>query len=133
MVSSLSTSFLFLSNAAHALWKQKFLYGISFLFLTVSSILLRKVNEEDYSTLLVIDRAYIGVVVLLGFLYFLKLSTLQKVIPLCLFLLIVIFYSYGKQNECFTCDKDYETSHFYQSMIHLVSSLGHHCILFCLA
>lgn len=125
------SSLFFLSNAVHALWKEKVFYGISFFLLTVSSLLVR-LYPNDYSTFIIIDRAYISVVIVTGLTYFLELSLLQKIVPLLLFLFISAVYTKAYLTDSYSFDPDPTISCYHQCLIHCLSSIGHHFLLLCL-
>ncbi len=130
---SLASSFLFLTTAYYAFVKQKLFYGCAFLLLMTSSVLIRFLDEDSFEALYVIDRVYIAVVILTGLSYFVQLPFLAKLVPFLFFLTVCILYAIGYWFSCFSFDTDIPKSQRHQALIHCLSILGHHSILWHLA
>lgn len=126
---SLITSFLFLTTALHALLKQKYVYGVGFLLLTVSSIFYRTVQTEWIPPVLFIDRLFILLVISVGFAYFLPVPFNKKLLPLFFFVTVFCIYGVSYLKKTFFFDTDISVSDRYQAAVHCLSVAGHHCIL----
>lgn len=124
------SSFVFLTNVFHALLKQKMLYGLAFFVLFITSVLFRTVPEHYVDTAKKIDISAVFVVVSIGFFYFLRLLPSQQLLPAFFFLVISYFFALGYYTESFCWDCNKDIGNLYHSYVHLLSSLGHHAILY---
>ena len=69
-----------------------------------------------------------------GCVFFKKLETIR----LHVFLFIVstfissgYLYNYGYKIDSFCFDKDIQITNLWHSLLHIISSIGHHCIVLC--
>ena len=123
---------VFITNAIHALVMNNIVYFFLFTGLFITSILMR-IYENIYTV--VLDKFVIGLIVLYGGkLFFDKISKqgfftklLMNTIIVLTFLLTIFLYSYGYMvgSYCFG-----ENGHKWHSILHYISSVGHHLILF---
>ena len=117
------TSLLFISNALHAFYKQRFIYSILFILLSISSLLFYSL-PSIYTNLF--DKFAILLVVSYGaFLLYFKTPFKQFVISLTfLCTIILFFFGFLTQSFCFGPHGNH-----YHAALHFISSLGHHLIL----
>lgn len=139
------SSLLFVSNFLHAYRKGYFFYGTLFYLLTVTSILVHGFFPNNL-TINLLDKIPIVCIVITGFLVFLgKLiktggdlasswPMVKKIvyssIIVSTFLFVVYIYCCGYQESKYCFDVNKSTSNEYHALLHLVSSLGHHAIIF---
>ena len=108
---------LFVTNAIHCFLKNKPLYGLSFLFLTCTSIVFWEFNSDESSLKYWIDQIGIYIVVLFGAI---NLSLGQYIYPiLSTFIGVVLIHCYDLYTE----------DSWLHPLIHILSSVGHHLIL----
>lgn len=122
------TSFIFLTNAFIAFWGGYWIYALLFIILFKTSILFRL-----YPTNIVfmIDKIAVNAVVLYGgyILYHRSLSIIGTTLIVSTFLLTVYLFYYGYLTQTYCYDKEYQTAKKYTSLLHLISSFGHHLIV----
>jgi hypothetical protein len=124
------SSLFFLTNALVAFLKKYYLYALFFLILTITSLIFHS-NNNVYTNL--IDKIAILLVVIYGgYLLFQKMCA--KYATTCFliiltFLLVVYLYIYGYMNKMYCFSEDSSVSNAYHSILHLLSSLGHHLII----
>jgi hypothetical protein len=106
------THWMFLPNAVHCLLRAKYLYGIAFIFLTITSSLVW--SGYDYYW---VDQFAIYIVVLIGGYY--SLQTRYFAVAILSILYVIWIHNQGKIYNTFE----------WHHQVHLVSSLGHHAIL----
>ena len=117
------TSLLFISNALHAFYKQRFLYCLLFIFLTFTSVLfysLPNIYTKYFDKLAILFVVSYG-----AFLLYFK-NTFQQFVISLTFLCTVFFYFFGFLTQSFCFGPDGEQ---YHAALHVISSLGHHLIL----
>ena len=124
------SSLFFLTNALVAFLKEYYLYALFFLVLTITSLIFHT-NNNIYTNL--IDKIAILLVVIYGaYLLFQKMCAkhaLTCFIIILTFLLAVYLYIYGYTNKTYCFSEDSYVSSAYHSILHLISSLGHHLII----
>jgi len=128
--STLFSSGFFLTNSLTALYMSDYMYCILFTCLFCTSIAFRTLESDTWYLL---DQVCIYCVVLYGaYILYTKAST----ISLGFFLLIVstfvatiVLFHYGKMVHKYCFSPDGETAHLYHSLLHTLSSVGHHCII----
>jgi len=117
------TSLLFISNALHAFYKKRFIYGLLFIFLSFTSVLFYSL-PNIYTNLF--DKLAILFVVSYGaFLLYFK-NTFQQFVISITFLCTILFFFFGFLTQSFCYGPHGEQ---YHAALHLISSLGHHLIL----
>jgi hypothetical protein len=109
----LLTSSLFGTNAAHALIRGAWLYGIAFVALMVTSWCYHGTGTYDNEVAYLVDQIAVVIVVLIGAYYVSKQTGSQLILPIVAFLGVCLLYAYGAQHE----------------LVHVVSMMGHHCIM----
>jgi len=123
------SSLLFLTNTLHASYRGYWIYGLSFLALVITSVFFHTSNKTD----LIIfwsDQMAIYCVFILGFIYFLHISSVYyKLIAIITFLTVlsIFFGGYATSTLCWDSDKDIGS--IYHSFIHIIVSAGHHFIM----
>jgi hypothetical protein len=132
------SSFMFLTNVLTAIYKASYIYSFLFLFLTRTSILYHyndKTNVEGFF----LDQIAIYCVVIYGFyLLFTKIIKTKWNMVKCgiilfifiTFILSVYLFYYGFFTETLCYDKNKYISNMYHCLLHLISSLGNHLIIF---
>lgn len=128
------SSLIFLTNVAHNLIYENYLYATGFMFLSITS-LIHHYNTTNLTY--VFDKTGIIFVVLYGgYFFYKKCLNIQKPVEyfyatviVITFLSTIFLYYYGYQNNnyCFSLDKD--DAQFYHVLMHIVSSIGHHLII----
>jgi hypothetical protein len=109
----LFTSTLFGTNAAHALIRGAWIYALAFAALTVTSWWYHGTGTYDNETAYMMDQLAVLLVVLIGTYYVSKQSWSQIFLPVIAFVGVCVLYVLGFQHE----------------IVHLVSAMGHHCIM----
>ena len=123
---------LFITNAINALVINNIVYSSLFTGLFITSVVMR-MYRNIYT--MILDKIIIGLVVLYGGKLFLdKLNTdgifknlLLNVLILLTFLLTIFLYSYGYIVGSYCFGENGDTWH---GLMHCISSVGHHLILF---
>ena len=125
------TAFIFITNIITAFYKKYYLYSLLFLFLVISSVIYHS-NNNIYTN--AIDKVCIFAVVSYGAytlynkkskerMWLLVLSILSFFATLFLF-----FYGYTTNQYCYHPDNTVGDK--YHGLLHMISSFGHHCIIF---
>jgi len=127
LLNALSSS-VFLSNAAAATFYKDFVYAALFFALTITSIMFHM--HDKNRVLYAIDQVVVVSLVIYGGY---RLYTKGRITPLfwvavATFLATVVFFVYGKHASQF-CYHPQHGNEFH-SVLHLISSVGHHAILF---
>lgn len=127
---SLFTPVVFLTNSLTAVYMHNYLYSILFLNLFCTSLLCRfHVSESTY--LIDIVAIYLTVVygAYLYILHFMHFSAVSHGVILSTFLFTVFFHHYGYITKEYSYNKDIYVAKQYNSLVHIISSLGHHMII----
>jgi len=121
------SAFIFLTNVVSCWSKNYFLYGGLFLILVITSFIVHNQNTI-YTNLL--DKLPIVCIVCNGFflLFFSSYNPWLAFIILGSFLAVLALYCYGYICKCFIFDSNINTSEDYHSLMHFISSIGHHFI-----
>jgi len=129
------SSFVFITNAIVAIYVSEYIYGALFAGLFITSILFHT-HTNIYTNLL--DKCFVISVILYGgYLLYQKVLQTNHVIQMilitgiCLTFLTTIYlfgFGYIFKQYCF-CDNNAQAN-LWHSYLHLVSSIGHHLILF---
>ena len=126
------SSFIFLTNVINSYLKNEFTYAMIFFCLFTTSIIVHYSNtfySNMFDKLSIIMVVYYG-----GFLYYKKLLTTTEVtwihyVPLLCFYLTIYLYVYGSLTDQYCFDNDCALANLYHSLLHIVSSVGHHAIV----
>jgi hypothetical protein len=130
--SSFYSAFLFLTNVVSAIYFGQTMYALLFLNLFITSLIVHSDNTNIKNT---IDKFAILYIVLFGGRLFMKRfneydSKFKILIPVSALLVFFLYYiGYYIKQFCF--DTDREIGNLYHSLLHAVSSIGHHMILWC--
>lgn len=121
------SAFIFLTNVVSCWSKNYFLYGGLFLILVITSFIVHNHNTI-YTNLL--DKIPIVCIVWYGFflLFFRSYNAWLAFIIFGSFLAVLALYCYGCICKCFIFDSNTNTSEDYHSLMHFISSIGHHFI-----
>jgi len=123
------SSFVFLTNCVTAIWYNNSTYLLLFFCLFITSII---VHTENNIYTNILDKIPITAVILYGaYLFWKKIATksiLKFFIPIT-FLIVTFLYGYGYLVQSYSFSNDTEIAELYHTLLHLVSSLGHHLIL----
>jgi len=127
---TLFTPVVFLTNSLTAIYMDNYLYSILFLNLYCTSLLCRlRVSEWTYLA----DIIAIYLIVLYGsYSYILNWNTYTPAshgIIMSSFLLSIFFHHYGYINNEYCFNKDIYIAKQYSSLVHIISSVGHHMII----
>jgi hypothetical protein len=125
------TALIFITNIITAFYKKYYLYSLLFLSLVISSVIYHS-NNNVYTN--AIDKVCIFAVVSYGAytlynkkskerMWLLVLSVLSFFATLLLF-----FYGYTMKQYCY--HPDTIVGNKYHGLLHIISSFGHHCIIF---
>lgn len=133
------SSFIFTTNIITAFYMNYYLYAILFSILTITSVIHHSKffykNYYIYSKIL--DRfAVFCVIIYGGIILYNKIIIkgyshiiLNLSIVIC-FLLVGYLYTYGYYVNEYCFDKDYCIQNNYHALLHIISSIGHHLIIF---
>lgn len=125
------SSLLFLTNVIVNYYLKYYLYSFFFFLLTLTSLIHH--SNNTYSTYL-FDQISILFVVLYGLFVFCKKINKKKYLNLflilILFLLTIYLYHYGYNIEYYCFSKDKNIADLYHVLMHFISSIGHHLIVF---
>ena len=121
------TSLIFITNSITAFCNKYYTYSFLFGNLTITSIIHHK-NPTIYTN--IIDKCAISFVVFYGAYKVYQKRTLYKKVSIIIlsYLLVLYLFCYGyfTNKYCFHPEK----GNLYHSLLHVISSLGHHCIIF---
>jgi hypothetical protein len=131
------SSLVFVSNFITARFKKQHFYSTWFYLLTITSLLYHGFFNGSLIMNL-IDKVPIAGIITTGFCNFItKLNDCafiyQFVISLLVissFLSVIYFYCYGFYNNKYCYDSDKFIANKYHALLHVISSLGHHAIIF---
>lgn len=133
------TSLVYLSNAFTCGIYQKKYYSALFCVLVMTSILFHS-NPNIVTN--VIDKIPIcGIVSYGGYTYIhavqtiptqYSISTIYYVLPPIAFIYVLYLFGYGYLTKQHCFDDDDTIANRSHAYLHLISSIGHHCILLCL-
>jgi hypothetical protein len=124
------TSLVLATNAIHALLKNYMAYGMAFLALTITSLVIHTGSKSDTfydQSIFWIDQIAVYTVAFVGFYYFLQVSLLQKICAIISIILVIFYYGYGYMTTQFIWDP--QCSILYHASMHIIGSLGHHAIM----
>jgi ABC-type multidrug transport system fused ATPase/permease subunit len=125
------SSLIFITNSLSAYYKNYFFYSILFFCLTITSVIFH------YHTTLytkIIDKIFILAIVLYGGHLLYKKTNINNQYQVFLIILtfltsiFLFYYGYCVNEYCYHPDKC--ISNRYHCMLHILSSLGHHLIIF---
>ena len=123
------TSVIFLTNAVTAFWAGHWLYAILFTTLFKTSILWRLYPS---TATFVLDKIAVNAMVGYGgYLLYQRLPELNLVWIVAIvstFAVTVYLFYYGYMTNTYCYDKKKTIAANYHSLLHLISSLGHHLI-----
>lgn len=124
------TSLIFITNILTALYKEYYLYAFLFFMLTITSVIVHT-HDNIYTNTL--DKCSVMLVVIYGgnmlWNKYLLCGSLPVFIVFAAFIFCIYVYLYGylQRNYCFHSQKC--VADVYHSLLHLISSLGHHLII----
>ena len=145
------SSFIFITNICSAGYNQYFFYSFLFLFLTITSIIYH--YPSDNITIDILDKICIlSIITYGGYIFYNKTKVINQIlynrnikgiynnvfikyiiyisiVVLC-FLSTIFLYAYGYIVEQYCFHKHKYTSDVYHGLLHLLSSIGHHFIVF---
>jgi len=127
------SSLLFITNVIVCYYYKYYLYSLLFAGLTISSVI-----HHSHKTFLSysIDKFFVFSVVGYGsYVFFNKIfenifNIYYAIIVVITFLGTIILYYYGSLKGCFVFGKDINECDKWHQLLHLLSSLGHHFIIF---
>jgi hypothetical protein len=125
------TSLSLATNAIHAFLKNYMVYGLAFVGLTITSVLLH-ISSKDYNSIYVntlfwIDQACIYLLFGIGLYYVLKVPLLYQLAAVLSIGICILYYNYGKLTNQFVWDKQFGP--MYHRFMHVAGALGHHAIM----
>jgi hypothetical protein len=128
--STLFSAVFLLTNSVTALYKDDWIYMLLFILLFGTSISVRLVESD---AIVAIDNICIFLIILYGgWLFIIKQPAMSWVLQLLImatFLATIYLYIYGYYTSSYSYDSDEETSQLYHSLLHAISSVGHHIIV----
>ena len=117
------TSLIFGTNALHAYAKGRRLYAVAFAALTLTSVLFHTIRS---AALFWIDQSMVWFVMGTGGLYFVQYPSITA---FATFIAVVILYAFGYLTSSMCFDDSKETRLWSHGSMHIISSIGHHCII----
>jgi len=123
------TSHIFITNALAAIYKMYYLYGFLFICLTISSLYVhsnKEIYNNQYNSINRIDKFIIACIVLTGGYIFYKNFTNKNII---LNGFIIITFLISIWLYFIICSQKTKRT-TYHTLLHVIGSIGHHCILF---
>jgi hypothetical protein len=128
--STLFSAVFLLTNSVTALYKDDWIYMVLFILLFCTSISVRLVESD---AIVAIDNICIFLIILYGgWLFLIKrpyIAWLLQLLIVTTFLATIYLYIYGYYTSSYSYDSDEETSQLYHSLLHTISSVGHHIIV----
>ena len=136
------SSLIFVTNVFSALYYNHYLYSFLFLCLTMTSII-----HHTYNTFYtgIIDKIPVYAVILYGgFVFYNKyikelitdsdlttdsLINIKAALIVSTFLSVVFLYTYGYLTDNYSFHSSHSVSQMYHSLLHIISSIGHHFII----
>jgi len=130
------SSFIFITNAVIAFYYKYYKYGFLFSFLFITSIIVHS-NNDINSYAMILDKINILIIIIYGGYVFYKKSLfienavqyLFSIIIISCFLLTIYLYCYGYFFKSYCFYNDIDLANYYQSVLHYISSFGHHLIV----
>jgi hypothetical protein len=128
------SALLFLTNAAHAAFRELWLYVLAFISLATTSWV-HHGNRDTVDPRLGpvhfwLDQVAVWAVILTGAYYLLTyLTPTQQLVPAIAFATVGLLYVYGAYANCFCFDRDQAVATRTHVCMHAISSVGHHAIL----
>jgi hypothetical protein len=124
------SSFIFLTNAIHFYICNDYYYASLFLLLFFTSLIYR-IYKNTY--LLILDKIAILAVVLYGCMIFYNKNDnnicITKSLIISTFLITIYIYCYGYIHKKYCFSKNTKKGEVYYSLLHCISSIGHHLIM----
>lgn len=125
------SSFIFITNVISTFYKKYYIYCLLFFCLIITSLFFHY-NSNIYTNLL--DKIFVLAIVFYGGCMLYKKTTTYNLIRVLLIVITFIsciflfFYGYCVKDYCYHPDKC--VGDRYHSILHIISSLGHHLITF---
>jgi hypothetical protein len=127
----LFSSLIFITNIMTTYYKEYNLYSFLFLILTITSLVVHS-NDNIYTNL--IDKFAVSCVVVYGAYILLNKANLERFanvfIIVALFLITIFLYVYGYFTKKYCFCNEISTAEKYHCALHIISSIGHHFIIF---
>jgi len=134
------SSLIFLTNIFLALYYDHYFYAFLFLCLTITSVVHHTYNT-DYTG--IIDKIPVYAVIFYGgYIFYNKYvkeiinikeintkDIIKSLIIVSTFLSVVFLYAYGYLTDNYSFHPSYSVSQMYHSLLHIISSIGHHFII----
>lgn len=131
------SSLIFLTNIFLALYYDHYFYAFLFLCLTVTSL-----AHHSYNTVYtgIIDKISVYAVIFYGgYIFYNKYTNdtntkdikdiVKPIIIVGTFLSVVFLYGYGYLTDNYSFHPSDSVSQMYHSLLHIISSIGHHFII----
>jgi hypothetical protein len=127
----LFSSLIFITNIITTYYKEYNLYSFLFLILTITSVVVHS-NDNIYTNL--IDKFAVSCVVVYGAYILLNKANLERFanvfIIVALFLITIFLYVYGYFTKKYCFCNEISSAEKYHCALHIISSIGHHFIIF---
>lgn len=125
------SSFIFITNILTTFYKRYYVYCVLFISLTITSLIFHY-NTNIFTNIL--DKISILAIVLYGSYILYKKPKIDKPIQVILiittFILTLFLFFYGYHTNSFCYDLDKCTGDNYHCLLHFISSIGHHLVIF---
>lgn len=129
------SSLIFLTNIFLALYYDHYFYAFLFLCLTITSIV-----HHSYNTVYtgIIDKISVYAVIFYGgYIFYTKyikdtkdiINIIKPLMIVGTFLSVVFLYGYGYLTDNYSFHPNHSVSQMYHSLLHIISSIGHHFII----
>jgi len=123
-----ASSMFFITNAVSAYLYDYYLYSFLFGMLTLTSILYH--TTTNFYTNILDKCAIVSVVVYGTYLVYRKqLARTPLILVVSSFVTCIVFFYYGYYTNRFCYHPDKTIGNVYHSLLHIISCIGHHCIV----
>lgn len=129
------TSFLFIINTSLAYSNKNYIYASLFLFLFLTSIFHRYIQNTyglNKYVFLAHEIAIFFTIVYGAYMLYTKIKHISKIylgVIITILIATAIMYWYGYNYECCCFDKDQYISENYMALVHIIASIGYNLII----
>jgi hypothetical protein len=123
------SSLIFITNAISAWWYHYYVYSFLFCTLTMTSVLHHTMYTPYTKT---VDQTLVASVVFYGasMVYHKPVRYIYNGTIWGMYILCLMLYVYGYYTNRFCYHPDVRIGNDYHCLLHVISSVGHHCIIF---
>lgn len=125
------SSLIFITNAITACYKKYYIYSLFFVCLIITSFIFHS-NNNIYTNIL--DKfAILAIVIYASYILYNKIYTDKHILVILIlitFILSIFLFYYGYCTNSYCYDPDKCIGDKYHCLLHFISSIGHHFIIF---